>query len=148
MKQENIDSLRNSLRGKLIDQNDAGYHAARKVYNGMIDKYPAMIAKCADVADVITSVKFARENKILTAIRSGGHSGAGLGLCDYGLVIDLSSMKGIHVDPSAKTVLVESGCTLGDIDHATHAFGMAVPSGVFSTTGVGGITLGGGLGHL
>lgn len=140
--------LGSSLRGRVIAPDDHGYDTARKLYNGMIDKYPALIARCANVADVIECVRFAREHEMLTAIRSGGHNGAGLGSCDDGLVIDLSAMKGIHVDPIAKTAWVEAGCTLGDIDHATHTFGLAVPSGIFSTTGVGGITLGGGLGHL
>jgi FAD/FMN-containing dehydrogenase len=146
--QENITQLKQSLRGKLIQPHDDDYDAARKVYNGMIDKRPALIVKCAGVADVITSVNFARENDLLTAIRSGGHNGGGLGICEGGIVIDLSMMKGIHVDAEAQTAWVEAGCTLGDIDHATHAFGLATPSGIFSTTGVGGITLGGGLGHL
>src|SRR5882672_7158629 len=148
MTTESIVELRSHLRGSLIEPHDADYNTARKVYNGMIDKHPALIVKCRDVSDVMTSVNFARENKVLTAIRSGGHNGGGLGICDDGLVIDLSQMKGIHVDPSAKTVWVEAGCTLGDVDHATHAFGLATPSGIFSTTGIGGITLGGGLGHL
>jgi len=148
MTTEKIAALKASLRGRLIEPHDAEYNFAKKVYNGMIDKSPALIAKCADVADVITAVNFARENNVLTAIRSGGHNGGGLGICDGGLVIDLSMMKGIHVDPFAKTALVEGGCTLGDVDHATHPFGMTVPSGIFSTTGIGGITLGGGLGHL
>ena len=146
--QENIAQLKQSLRGKLIQPNDADYDTCRKVYNGMIDKKPALIAKCANIADVITAVNFARENNVLTAIRSGGHNGGGLGICDDGIVIDLSMMKGIHVDPEAQTAWVEAGCTLGDVDHATHAFGLATPSGIFSTTGIGGITLGGGLGHL
>ncbi len=145
---EKITQLKQSLRGRLIQPNDEDYHTARKVYNGMIDKCPLLIAKCAGVADVITSVNFARENNLLTAVRSGGHNGGGLGICDNGLVIDLSPMKGIHVDPNAKTAWVEAGCTLGDLDHATHVFGLSTPSGIFSTTGVGGITLGGGLGHL
>ena len=140
--------LGSRLRGRLIAPEDQGYDTARKLYNGMIDKYPAMIARCANVADVIECVRFARAHDMLTAIRSGGHNGAGLGSCDGGLVIDLSAMKGIHVDPIAGTAWVEAGCTLGDIDHATHTFGLAVPSGIFSTTGVGGITLGGGLGYL
>ena len=146
--EEKITQLKHSLRGRLIQSHDDDYHTARKVYNGMIDKSPLLIAKCAGVADVITCVNFARENKLLTAIRSGGHNGGGLGICDGGLVIDLGQMKGIHVDPIAKTAWVETGCTLGDVDHATHAFGLATPSGIFSTTGIGGITLGGGLGHL
>ncbi|MEO6633123.1 MAG: FAD-binding oxidoreductase [Mucilaginibacter sp.] len=148
LSEEKITQLKQSLRGRLIQPHDDDYHTARKVYNGMIDKSPLLIAKCAGIADVITSVNFARENDLLTAVRSGGHNGGGLGICDGGLVIDLSQMKGIHVDPAAKTAWVETGCTLGDVDHATHAFGLATPSGVFSTTGIGGITLGGGLGHL
>jgi FAD/FMN-containing dehydrogenase len=143
-----IENLAVRLRGKLIRQGDPGYDQARKLYNGMIDKHPALIANCANVADVIECIRFAREEGMLTAIRSGGHNGAGLGCCDGGLVIDLSHMKGIHIDPEAKTAWVEAGCTLGDIDHATHTFGLALPSGIISTTGIGGITLGGGLGHL
>ncbi|MEP6513907.1 MAG: FAD-binding protein, partial [Parafilimonas sp.] len=113
--QEQIAQFKQSLRGKLIQPHDDDYENARKVYNGMINKRPALIAKCANVADVITSVNFARENKLLTAIRSGGHNGGGLGVCDNGLVIDLSLMKGIHVEPEAKTAWVQAGCTLGDI---------------------------------
>lgn len=146
--EEKINDLKQALRGKLIQPDDADYEAARKVYNGMINKHPALIAKCSDEGDVMTAVNFARENNLLTAIRSGGHNGGGLGICEGGLVIDLSLMKGIHVDPVKKTVWVETGCTLGDVDRATHAFGLATPSGIFSTTGIGGITLGGGLGHL
>jgi FAD/FMN-containing dehydrogenase len=146
--EDKITQLKQSLRGRIIQRNDEDYHTARKVYNGMIDKCPLLIAKCTGIADVIKAVNFARENDLLTAVRSGGHNGGGLGLCDDGLVIDLSQMKGIHVDPDAKTAWVEAGCTLGDVDHATHAFGLATPSGIFSTTGIGGITLGGGLGHL
>ena len=111
--QENITQLKQSLRGKLIQPNDADYDACRKVYNGMIDKRPALIVKCANAADVITTVNFARENNLLTAIRSGGHNGGGLGICDNGIVIDLSMMKGIYVDPEAQTARVEAGCTLG-----------------------------------
>jgi FAD/FMN-containing dehydrogenase len=114
----------------------------------MIDKRPALIARCVDVADVIAAVNYGRENKLLTAIRGGGHSGAGLCTCDDGLVIDLSRMKGIRVDPANKTVRVEGGCVWGDVDHATHVFGMATTSGFISTTGVGGLTLGGGIGYL
>ncbi|MDP9230873.1 MAG: FAD-dependent oxidoreductase, partial [Bacteroidota bacterium] len=146
--EEKIIPFKQALRGKLIQPHDEDYDAARKVYNGMINKCPALIAKCTGVADVIAAVNFARENNLLTSIRSGGHNAGGLGICDDGLVIDLSSMKGIHVDPTDKTAWVEGGCTLGDIDHATHAFGLATPSGIVSTTGVGGLTLGGGIGHL
>lgn len=143
-----ITEFQQRLRGQLIRPEDNGYDTARKVYNGMIDRHPALIVRCANVADVIASVQFAKQEGLLTAIRSGGHNAAGLGICDGGLVIDLAAMKGIHVDPIARTAWVEGGCTLGDIDHATHAFGLAVPGGIISTTGIGGITLGGGLGHL
>jgi FAD/FMN-containing dehydrogenase len=114
----------------------------------MIDRYPAAIARCADVADVMAAVDFARDNEMLLAVRSGGHNAGGLGVCDNGLVIDLARMKGVRVDPEARTARVEGGCTWGDVDHATHAFGLACPSGIISTTGVGGLTLGGGIGHL
>lgn len=142
------DDLAGRLRGTVIGQGDAGYDEARKIYNGMIDKRPAAIARCADVADVIACVNFARENGLTVAVRGGGHNGAGLGLCDDGLVIDLSRMRGVRVDPANRTVRVDGGCTWGDVDHATHAFGLATPSGIISTTGVGGLTLGGGLGNL
>ena len=114
----------------------------------MIDKRPQLVARCRDVADVMAAVEFGRENNLLTAIRGGGHNGAGLGTCDGGVVIDLSLMKGIRVDPAARKVRVEAGCVWGDVDHATHAFGMATPCGFISTTGVAGLTLGGGIGYL
>src|SRR5919201_1618567 len=136
------------LRGPLLRRGEESYDAARPVYNAMIDQYPDLIARCVDVADVISAVKWAREHRLTVAIRGGGHNGAGLGTCDGGLVIDLSLMKGTHVDPVARTVRVAGGCTWGDVDHATHAFGLATPSGIISTTDVGGLTLGGGLGHL
>lgn len=136
------------LRGRVIRPSDSDYDAARAVYNGMIDKRPAMIARCADVGDVIACVNVAREQQLTVAVRSGGHHGAGLGLCDDGLVIDLSSMRHVRVDPDAREAEVAGGSTLGDVDHATHAFGLAAPLGIQSTTGVAGLTLGGGLGHL
>ena len=148
LSEKSIQEFKATLRGSLIEPQDAGYDDARKVYNAMISKHPRMIVRCADVADVIQSVNFARENKMLLSIRSGGHNAGGLGICDDGLVIDLSLMKYTRVDPKAKTVVAGAGCTWGDIDHATHAFGMATPSGIISTTGVGGLTLGGGIGHL
>src|SRR5438045_5270569 len=141
-------ALKVSLRGELIQPADDGYEAARKVYNGMIDKHPALIARCADAADVIAAVNFGRENNLLISIRGGGHNVGGLGTCDDGLVIDLSRIRYTHVDPVTRTVRVGGGSTWGDVDHATHAFSLAVPSGVISTTGVGGLTLGGGLGYL
>ncbi len=137
-----------NLRGTLIQPTDAGYDEARQVYNGMIDKRPAMIARCADSDDVIATVNYARERGMLTSIRGGGHNAGGLGLCDDGLTIDLSTMRDVQVDPAKRTVRVSGGCTWGDVDRTTHAHGMATPSGVISTTGVGGLTLGGGLGHL
>lgn len=143
-----VETFEASLRGELIGPDDEGYDAARQVYNAMIDRRPRLIAYCVDVADVITAVNFAHDDSITLAVRGGGHNGGGLGIVDDGLVIDLSSMKGIRVDPAAQTVRVEGGCTWGDVDHATHAFGMATPSGIISTTGVGGLTLGGGIGHL
>ena len=117
-------------------------------YNGMIDKRPGVIARCADAADVIACVNYARDKSMLLAIRGGGHNGPGLGSCNGGLVIDLSAMRGVKVSPAARTVQVAGGCVWGDVDHATHVFGQAVPSGIISTTGVGGLTLGGGLGYL
>ena len=143
-----LDQFRISLRGELIQPQDEGYDAARKVYNGMIDRRPRLIARCLDVGDIISAVKFARENNLLLAVRGGGHNGAGLGVCDDGLVIDLSRRRGIRVNPKKRTVQVESGCTWGDVDHATHPFGLAVPTGIVSTTGVAGLTLGGGHGYL
>jgi len=143
-----FDAYRAQLRGSLIQPGDPRYDETRKVYNAMIDKRPRLIALCADVADVIASVNFARENQLLLAVRGGGHNGGGLGVCDDGLVIDLAGLRGIRVDPAARTVRVDGGCRWGDVDHATHAFGLAVPAGIISTTGVGGLTLGGGIGYL
>lgn len=141
-------ALRARIRGELIQPGDPQYDSARKVYNGMIDKYPALIVRCVDVADVIGTVNFARENQLTLAIRGGGHNGPGLGTCDHGVVADLSRMRGIRVDAASGTVRVDGGCVWGDVDHATHPFGMAVPCGFVSTTGVGGLTLGGGVGYL
>jgi FAD/FMN-containing dehydrogenase len=143
-----IPSLQQNLRGRLIGRNDADYDTVRALYNGMIDKHPRLIARCVDVADVIAAVNFGREQGLLVAIRGGGHSGPGLGGCNDGLVIDLSQMKSVRVDPASRTVRVDAGCTSGDVDHATHPFGLAVPFGIVSTTGVAGLTLGGGTGYL
>ncbi|MFC7202147.1 FAD-binding oxidoreductase [Haloferax namakaokahaiae] len=143
-----IEQLQQQLRGELIQPDDPAYDEARTIYNAMIDTRPRFIARCTDVADVIAAVNFGREQQLDTAIRSGGHNGPGLSLVEDGLVIDLSEMKGIQVDADARTVRVEPGCTWGDVDHATHAFGLATVSGVISTTGVGGLTLGGGHGYL
>ena len=146
--QEAIGEFRNQLRGELIEPGSPAYENARKVYNGMIDKKPRLIAKCVDAADVIAAVKFGRASGLRVSVRGGGHNAGGLGIWDDALTIDLSGIKYVQVDPAAKTVRVGGGCTWGDVDHATHAFGLAVPTGIISTTGVGGLTLGGGLGHL
>src|SRR2546430_618442 len=148
LNENSIANFKAHLRGRLIQPGGNDYGEARKVYNGMIHKRPRMIVRCADVADVIRSVTFARENDLLLAIRSGGHNAGGLGICDGGLVIDLATIKYTRVDPEARTVTVSGGCVWGDVDHATHVFGLATPSGIISTTGVGGLTLGGGIGHL
>ena len=143
-----VNAFSAQLRGELIQPGDAHYDDTRKVYNAMIDKRPALIARCADVADVISAINFGRDNRMTVAIRGGGHNGPGLGTCDDGLVIDLSQMKGIYVDPSNQTIRVEGGCVWGDVDKATNPHGLAVPSGILSSTGVGGLTLGGGTGYL
>ncbi len=145
---EAVEGFTTAIRGSVIGPEDAGYDDARAVYNGMIDKRPALVVRCADVADVIAAVRFARDNSLGVAVRSGGHNGAGLGTVDDGLVIDLGALRAVRVDPAERTVQVEGGATLGDVDHATHAFGLAVPGGIISTTGIGGLTLGGGIGHL
>ena len=143
-----VESFRDQLYGKIILPSDADFDETRKVYNAMVDKHPGMFVMCADVADVIAAVNFGRENNLLIAVRGGGHNGGGLGLCDDGLVIDLSGLKFVRVDVTNKTVRVGGGNILREVDHATHAFGLAVPAGMISTTGVGGLTLGGGVGYL
>ena len=143
-----VSELKSRVRGAIIKPGDAGYDDARKVYNAMIDRKPGLIVRCTDVGDVIASVNCARENRMLLSIRCGGHNAGGLGVCDDGLVIDLAPIKYVRIDPDARTATVGGGCVWGDVDHATHAFGLATPSGVISTTGVGGLTLGGGIGHL
>jgi FAD binding domain/Berberine and berberine like len=143
-----FEQLKSSFRGELLQPADPGYESARQLYNAMIDKHPRLIARCVDVADVIAAVRYGVDSGLRTAIRAGGHNGAGLGSCDDGLVIDLSRMKGIRVNPAKKAVRVEAGCVWGDVDHATHAFGMATPCGFIASTGVAGLTLGGGMGYL
>lgn len=148
MDADRIASFKKEIRGEVVMPSDGKYNSIRKVYNGMIDKHPGMIVMCVDVADVMASVNFGRENDLLIAVRGGGHNGGGLGLCDDGMVIDLSGIKFVHVDTSNNTVRVGGGNIWGEVDHATHAFGLAIPSGMISTTGVGGLTLGGGVGYL
>ncbi|HMI13313.1 MAG TPA: FAD-dependent oxidoreductase, partial [Bradyrhizobium sp.] len=137
-----------NMRGPVVRRMDADYDAVRSLYNGMIDKSPVMIARCTDVADVVASVNFARQNDLQVAIRGGGHNGPGLGSVDNGLMIDMSMMKGVRVNPTACSVRAGPGCTQGDVDHATHIYGLAVPAGIVSTTGIAGLTLGGGTGYL
>src|SRR3954468_6205843 len=137
-----------AFNGRLIGPEDAGYEEARKVYNGMIDRHPALIAGCATPEEVAAVVGFARDRDLRVAVRGGGHNGAGLGTVDGGVVIDLSPMNAIHVEPESRWVRVGGGATWGEVDTATGEHGLATPSGIISTNGVGGLTLGGGLGHL
>lgn len=143
-----IAMFKSQLRGEVIEPSDARYDVARKVYNAMIDRKPRLIVRCRDVADVIAAVNFGRQHKLVVSVRGGGHNAAGLGVCDDGLVIDLSAINYVRVDPAKRTVLAGGGALWGDVDHAAHGFGLAVPAGIISTTGVGGLTLGGGLGLL
>ncbi len=145
---QDISEFSTQLHSELIQPDDATYDEARKVYNAMIDKRPALIAQCVDADNVISAVNFGRENQLTVAIRGSGHNGPGFGTVEDGLVIDLGRMRGIRVDPDASTVRVEGGCVWGDVDHASHPFGLTVPTGFLSSTGVGGLTLGGGVGYL
>lgn len=140
--------LKAKIAGQVIHRGDAVYEESRKLYNGMMDKKPGMIVKCQNKQDISAAIQFSRNNDMEVSIRSGGHNGAGLGLCNDGLAIDLSLMNNIQIDAIRKTARIEAGCTLADIDQKTHEFGLALPSGIISTTGIGGITLGGGLGYL
>jgi len=142
------EELRGRTGGELLEPNDAGYDAARKVWNGMIDRHPAIIVRCTGVADVINAVDFARTQNLVVAVRGGGHGVAGNAVCDDGIVIDTTRMKGIRVDPLARTVRAQAGVTWGELDRETHAFGLATPGGVVTTTGIAGLTLGGGIGWL
>jgi FAD/FMN-containing dehydrogenase len=148
MKSKVICQLKADVRGKVILPEDQDYNEARKVYNGMIDKHPKVIVKCANTADVRHAVAFARENDLRVAVRGGGHNGAGLATCDDGMVIDFTKMKAVRFDPCSSTIRAEPGCTQGDVNHLGQDFGVAVPAGVVSTTGIGGLTLGGGTGYL
>ncbi|SEP66987.1 FAD-binding oxidoreductase [Natrinema salaciae] len=145
---EQLTEFEGVFHGTVIRPDDADYDDARAVWNGMIDELPALIARCSGTADVISAVNFARENGLLVAVRGGGHNVAGSAVCDDGLVIDLSEMTGVRVDPDSQTAWVEAGATWADVDHETQAFGLATPGGVVSDTGVAGLTLGGGIGHL
>ena len=143
-----LSALRAAFRGELVRRGDPTYDERRKIWNGSIDRYPALLARCAGVADVIAAVKFARGTDLPVAVRSGGHSFPGLSTCDDGIVIDLSLMKGVRVDPKARTARVQAGVLLGELDRETQAFGLAVPAGIVTHTGLAGLTLGGGIGWL
>ena len=144
----NVDAFAQQLHGSVTRPDDSDYDEVRALYNAMIDKRPALIARCADRDDVVAAVKFGREQGLDIAIRCGGHNGPGLGSVDNGLVIDLSGLKTVTVDPDSRTAKVGGGCLVGDVDAATHEHGMAAPAGIISTTGAGGLMLGGGIGHL
>ncbi|HUV12940.1 MAG TPA: FAD-binding oxidoreductase [Acidobacteriota bacterium] len=143
-----IESFKAQLRGELLTPQSPDYDDARTIWNAMIDRKPALISRCAGVADVMNSVNFARNNDLLLAVHGGGHNIGGKGVCDGGLMIDLSGMKSVRVDPESRRAWVEPGATLGDFDHEAQAFGLATPTGINSTTGVAGLTLGGGFGWL
>jgi FAD/FMN-containing dehydrogenase len=148
LSEEILSAFSTALRGRCLTPADSGYEAARIIWNGSADKRPAIIARCSGVADVIDAVNFARKHDLLVAVRGGGHNVAGNAVCDGGIVIDLSAMNGVHVDPAARRVRVAGGATLGDVDRETQAFGLAAPLGVVSLTGIAGLTLCGGLGWL
>src|SRR6185437_9762383 len=143
-----LETLGATVRGRLIGTDHADYETTRQLYNAMIDKRPRLIARCLDVADVIAAVNVGREAGVDIAVRGGGHNGPGLGSVDDGLVIDLTDLRGVIVDPDSRVAHVMGGTLLGEVDHATSAFGLAAPFGIISTTGVGGLTLGGGVGNL
>jgi FAD/FMN-containing dehydrogenase len=148
LKARKIEELKGGFKGEILLPSDGAYESARKIWNAMIDKHPAVIACCASTSDVVRGVNFARDNGLLLAVRGGGHNIAGNALCDDGLVIDLSKMKAARVDPARRRVTIEGGATLSDLDAATQAHGLATPVGINSTTGIGGLTLGGGFGWL
>ena len=146
--EEVLNSFAAQIRGPVIRPEDQGYEESRWAYNAMHDRRPALLVHASGVADVMAAVKFANTHRLLLAVRGGGHSVAGFGTCDGGLVIDLRRMRGIRVDPQRRTARAEGGCTWGDLDHSTHPFGLATTGGIVSTTGIAGLTLGGGMGHL
>src|SRR5690242_11977475 len=141
-----LQTFKAAFRGEVLQPADSAYEDARRIWNASVDKRPGFIARCSGVADVVSAVHFGHSNNLLTAIRGGGHNVGGRALCDDGLVVDLSRMRSVQVNASNRTVRVEGGTTLGDLDRETHVFGLAVPSGVVPKTGIAGLTLGGGVG--
>jgi FAD/FMN-containing dehydrogenase len=148
VKEATIERFRTDVRGQVIQPGDTDYEVARKVWNGMIDRFPAVIVRCVGVADVMSAVRLAREEQLPIAVRGGGHNVAGFGTCDGGIVIDLGPMKGVQIDPTRKTVRAQAGLTWGELDHETQALGLATTGGLVTTTGIAGFTLGGGIGWL
>ncbi len=148
MDSSTLTTLKSEVRGEVILPEDAAYEQARRVYNAMIDKRPTVVVRCVDAGDVMAALKAARKEGLAVAIRGGGHSVPGFGTADDALVVDLSRMNGIRVDPSSRTARAEGGCTWGDLNHATYGFASAIPGGIISTTGIAGLTLGGGFGYL
>jgi len=143
-----VDDFKNQFGGDVLLPSDSDYEDVRQIWNAMIDRKPGMIARCKSSDDVVKAVNFARENELLVSVRGGGHNIAGNAICDDGLMIDLSLLKQVHVNPDSKRAIVEPGCTLGDVDAATQKYGLAVPVGINSTTGIAGLTLGGGFGWI
>lgn len=143
---EDVLALRAALRGRAFIKGDREYDEARSIWNGMVDRSPGVIVRCAGAADVLQAVDFARRNDLVVAIRGGGHNIAGNAVCDHGVVIDMSAMRSVRVDPKGRRAWVEPGCTLADVDRETQAFGLVVPTGINSTTGIAGLTVGGGFG--
>jgi FAD/FMN-containing dehydrogenase len=148
MPTSDLEALRSTFHGQVFEPADPGYDDARRIWNASVDKRPRVIARCSGLPDVVTAVNFARANNLVTAIRGGGHNVGGRGLCEDGMVIDLSAMRAVSVDSAKRIVRVQGGATLGDLDRETHIFGLAVPTGIVPKTGIGGLTLGGGVGWL
>jgi FAD/FMN-containing dehydrogenase len=148
MSKPTVAELRTTVRGQVITRDDPDYEGARRVYNAMIDRHPSVIVRCVDAGDVMAAIHFAREGGLDLSVRGGSHSVPGFGTNDGGVVIDLSTMRGVRVDPVTKTARAGGGCTWGDFYHATHAFGLSTTGGIISTTGIAGLTLGGGIGYL
>ncbi len=143
-----VEELKRALAGDVIVPGDPEYETARRVWNGAIDRRPALIARCASVTDVVHAVRFARSERLLTAVRGGAHNVAGQGTCDDGIVIDLSPLRDVEIDSVARTARVQGGALWADVDAAAQAHGLGTPGGMISSTGVAGLTLGGGIGHL